>query len=173
MIGSPRLLHFFPCENRVFSGDSFRLQLADGAIRALRPTVVSNFFKVAREQAADSRSRMSDAACSNSLNLPMTTCFASLIRSANSSGRMSRKPASKSKLHTRSSSVSLSGRFTLCTPVLIVTQLGHKLKAHGLLRIGRFVPRLLEPEIGEGEVLVQFGPERLLLIPGIHSSLSH
>jgi len=53
------------------------------------------------------------------------------------------------------------------------TRFGHKLNAHGLVRIARFVPCLLEPEIREREVLIQFGPERLLLIPRIQSGFSH
>jgi len=84
----------------------------------------------------------------------MTTCLASLIRSGNSSSVISTRPASESNFQTRSFSGFSCGPLTVLYSVLVAAC-------------------WLEPEIGVCQVLVQFGPESLLPIPGGQPSLGH
>src|SRR5579864_152262 len=114
---------------------------------------------------------MSVFSSSNSPSRPMTTSLASLIRFANSSGGMSMRPASESALQTRSFSDFSCGSITALYS--IADGLGLQPRFVSSLGIRRLNSSLLEPEIRVRQILVQFGPERLLLISGIQPGFDH
>ena len=93
-----------------------------GGFGAFASTFNSNLFSVPTECAADSRSSIPVLTSSNSRRRTMTARLTSLILSANSSGRISTRPASESILQTCCSSVSCSDRLTVPNLALFTTE---------------------------------------------------
>src|ERR1700681_2195217 len=128
-----------------------------GGFGAFASTFNSSPVRVPSEYAADSRSLIPVLKSSNSRRRTMTIRFTSLIRSANSSSRISTRPASESTLQACCSSVSSSDRVT-------------EIPTPGQLVIAPYLAlcSLLVPEVCVCQILVQLRPERLISLARIH-----
>src|ERR1700676_1323862 len=141
-----------------------------GGFGAFASTFNSSPFSVPSEYAADSRSLIPVLKSSNSRRRTVTIRLTSLILSANSSSRISTRPASESALQTCCSSVSSSDRLTALNP----RSARPETRASGQFVIALYLAlcnlalcSLLVPEVCVRQILVQLRPERLVPFPGI------
>src|ERR1039457_4157585 len=108
---------------------------------------------------------------SNSRRRTMTIRLTSLILSANSSGRISTRPASESTLQTCCASVSLSDR--LIAPNLVLFTRPETPTPGQFVIALHLAPCLLEPEVCVCQILVQLRPKRLVPFARIYPGPGH
>src|SRR5215471_11185875 len=114
---------------------------------------------------------------SNSWRRVLTRRFTSPRRLANSSGRISTRPASESTFQTRCPSFSSSDRLTTQILTRLALTSGELVALFFIFASfassSLVYTSLLVPEVGISQILIQFGPEQLVTFARIHAGSGH